>query len=50
MSAYELPKLKCLNPKCNHEWHPRTPERPKVCPICKREDWDKVRNNGHIEK
>ena len=32
-----LPTLTCL--KCGHIWHPRKPHAPKVCPICKRHNW-----------
>jgi hypothetical protein len=28
-----LPRYKCKNPKCRHEWLPRT-NRPIVCPHC----------------
>ena len=24
---------------CNHEWFPRYPVAPKICPKCKREGW-----------
>lgn len=41
-----MKKLKCLNPKCLHEWYPRTPKKPKVCPSCKRIDWDKERKDA----
>lgn len=27
--------------RCEHRWYPRNPRRPKVCPKCKRTDWDK---------
>jgi len=29
--------LRCQ--KCGHEWFPRTPEPPKVCPKCKSYEW-----------
>lgn len=29
--------LACL--RCGHEWYPRHPKAPKVCPQCKRTDW-----------
>lgn len=35
-----MKKLKCL--KCRHEWYPRSPKRPGVCPKCKRKNWDTV--------
>ena len=29
--------------RCGHEWVPRNPgERPRVCPKCKRANWDKA--------
>jgi len=34
----KLPKLKCK--KCGHTWIPRNPKLPKVCPVCKRVDWN----------
>lgn len=30
--------LRCL--RCKHEWLPRRPRKPKVCPKCKRYDWE----------
>lgn len=27
--------------RCGHEWFPRTPERPRVCPKCKSANWDR---------
>jgi Zn finger protein HypA/HybF involved in hydrogenase expression len=35
----KLPTLKCT--RCNHEWFPRATRLPKVCPVCKRTDWNK---------
>ena len=35
----KLTKLSCT--KCPHTWFPRTPKKPKVCPKCKSESWDK---------
>jgi len=29
--------------RCGHTWHPRTPQLPKVCPLCKSPYWDKER-------
>lgn len=43
--AFDLPVLKCLH--CGHEWHPRTPDRPKVCPICKRTNWDRPKEGSN---
>lgn len=31
--------------RCGHEWFPRTPEKPMVCPKCKSPYWDKPRKN-----
>jgi predicted Zn-ribbon and HTH transcriptional regulator len=25
--------------RCGHKWYPRRPKAPKVCPECKRDDW-----------
>jgi predicted Zn-ribbon and HTH transcriptional regulator len=36
-----LTVLKCK--KCGHEWIPRHPQPPKVCPECKRYDWQEDR-------
>jgi len=27
--------------KCKHSWIPRRKGKPKVCPNCKRTDWDR---------
>lgn len=35
----EIVQYKCA--KCNHVWIPRKKGKPKVCPVCKRYDWDK---------
>ena len=37
----KVPILNCL--KCGHEWMARTVNPPKVCPKCKRSDWQKQR-------
>lgn len=34
-------KLKCK--RCKHEWWPRTPELPEICPNCKSPYWNKPR-------
>ena len=39
MKEMVLPMLHCF--RCDHEWHPRNNRLPKVCPICKRTDWNK---------
>lgn len=31
----------CL--KCGHKWVPRRPVKPRVCPNCKRFDWQEER-------
>jgi hypothetical protein len=41
---FELPKLKCL--RCGHEWIPRRPIKPKVCPKCTSPYWDKPKWKG----
>lgn len=44
-----LPGFKCLN--CGHEWVPRYQHPPKVCPVCKRTDWDgDIKHEGLIKK
>lgn len=40
MDGIVVTKLKCLYWDCNHEWVPRSDRRPRVCPKCKRYDWD----------
>jgi len=25
---------------CGHSWQPRRGRAPKVCPVCKRQDWN----------
>jgi predicted Zn-ribbon and HTH transcriptional regulator len=27
--------------RCGHEWFPREPEKPRVCPKCKSPNWDR---------
>lgn len=44
-------KLKCM--KCKYEWYPKNPELPpKVCPVCKSRDYNKVKtiasNKKHV--
>lgn len=38
--------------RCNHEWHPREKNKPKVCPRCKSTQWekDKIRSWEKIGK
>lgn len=40
MEGILITKLKCLWWDCGHEWTPRTDNLPKVCPKCKRYDWN----------
>lgn len=37
----ELPRFKCK--RCGHSWHPRKPQKPRVCPKCKSPYWDTPR-------
>lgn len=39
MDAIKLTKCTCK--KCKHEWHPRKPIKPAVCPKCKNPRWDR---------
>jgi len=39
MNDLKLPTLKCR--RCEHEWIPRSPFLPKVCPSCNSPYWDK---------
>jgi predicted Zn-ribbon and HTH transcriptional regulator len=39
MPTVKLPTLKCK--RCNHEWFPRNPRLPGVCPECKNPNWNK---------
>jgi predicted Zn-ribbon and HTH transcriptional regulator len=34
----------CL--RCGHEWWPRTPEEPLICPKCKTPYWNRERKQG----
>ena len=34
-------KLSCN--RCNHQWYPRSPKLPKICPMCNSPYWNKVR-------
>ena len=36
-----IPVLKCMYPDCGNEWIPRTTRMPKVCPRCKKYNWDR---------
>lgn len=35
-----VPLLGCRC-RCGHEWLPREPEKPRVCPKCKSANWDR---------
>lgn len=43
-----MEKLRCC--RCGHEWWPKTPNRPGVCPRCKSYDWDKPREGKPATK
>lgn len=32
--------------RCEHEWVPKTPKKPRVCPKCKSPYWDRKRRLG----
>lgn len=36
-----LPHLKCK--RCGHQWIPRRPEVPRICPTCKTAYWNVAR-------
>lgn len=38
MVIVRLPGWRCL--RCHHEWVPRKPTTPKVCPTCKSPYWN----------
>lgn len=37
----QLPTYECK--RCKHKWHPRTTEKPLLCPGCKSPYWDRER-------
>ena len=37
----KIEKKKCL--RCDHEWWPKSPQEPKICPGCKSIYWDRER-------
>ena len=37
----KIPTLQCN--RCQHEWYPRNPKEPKVCPKCNSPYWNKER-------
>ena len=42
-----MEKLKCK--RCGHQWYPRKPKKPKVCPKCKSPYWNKIKG-WHLKK
>ena len=44
----KLPVLKCRRPGCGHQWIPRRPDMPKVCPKCKQTDWNQKRKPAKL--
>jgi hypothetical protein len=38
MKIIKIKQYQCL--RCGHLWIPRFNQRPGVCPVCKRKDWD----------
>ena len=49
MDDIKVTILRCLYSDCGHEWTPRFPRLPLVCPKCKRYDWNK-RHTGTTPK
>ncbi len=43
-NSFELPTLECL--RCGHNWIPRRPVKPKVCPKCTSPYWNKPKWKG----
>jgi predicted Zn-ribbon and HTH transcriptional regulator len=39
MEEILLPSLECK--RCGHQWYPRGPKMPRVCPKCKSPYWNK---------
>jgi rubrerythrin len=44
MTDVTLTKLTCT--RCGHQWYPRHPYPPKVCPVCKRTAWQETGTGG----
>jgi hypothetical protein len=44
----EVARCKCL--RCNHEWMPRSEQKPTVCPKCNSPYWDKPKTIQGIVK
>lgn len=36
-----MKQLTCI--RCTHKWYQRRPVLPKICPKCKRENWNRLR-------
>lgn len=43
-----LKKYKCLRCKGGHEWYPRKPVKPRICPRCKSHLWQTPRKDDKI--
>ena len=41
MAALTIAKITCL--RCAHQWYPRSPELPRLCPKCTSAYWDTPR-------
>lgn len=41
-----LKKYTCLRCKEGHEWYPRKPVKPRICPACKSASWNVPRKNN----
>lgn len=39
MAETEIKVIQYTCEKCSHKWIPRNNKKPKVCPVCKRMDW-----------
>lgn len=49
LGAVEITVLGCRC-RCGHEWIARDKQRPRVCPKCKSENWDKPKKWEWKEK
>ena len=49
INKFQMKNLKCM--RCKHEWYPRAPKDPKVCPNpkCKSPYWNKSRQNENTK-
>jgi len=48
MNAKSIKSAKCA--WCAHEWFPRSPQPPKICPVCKSINWQTGKGNRYPEK